>query len=163
MPKTYAEHQEFKNAVTAMRHKIDEENFEEAISKAYRAHTETKVPFDIAELFSDPGLTSLSPSSPPFFHLLSALKEFTERPPHTLPLSASLPDMHSETSGYVHLQNLYKKQAEKEKQQFVEILKSRGVDAQPDMVDEFVKNAHALKIVRGRSWESFDKDPKALG
>lgn len=163
LPKTYAERQEFKNTIIAMRRKVDEENFEEAISQAYRAHTETKVPFDVAELFSDSGLTSLSPSSPPFFHLLAALKEFSEQPPFTLPLSATLPDMHSETSGYVHLQKLYKAQAEKEKQKFVAILKARGVDAQPDMVDEFVRNAHALKIIRGRSWESFDEDKKTLG
>ncbi len=30
---------------------------------------------------------------PPFFHLLAALREFCSRPPHSLPLSAALPDM----------------------------------------------------------------------
>lgn len=165
MPITDAECKEFKNAIAAMKHKYDEENFDEAISQAYRAHSETKVPFDILNLFSDPGLTSLSPSSPPFFHLLAALKDFTERSsiPNALPLSATLPDMKADTKSYIHLQKLYKARAEKEKQEFIQILEARGVDAQPEMVDEFVKNAHGLRIIRGRSWESFDSDPKALG
>lgn len=69
-----------------MKKKPDEENFDEAIAQAYRVWTETKVSYDVLQLFKDPALKSLSISHPsplaptpnPFFHLLAALKSFTE-------------------------------------------------------------------------------------
>jgi NEDD8-activating enzyme E1 regulatory subunit len=152
-----------------MKRKFDEENFDEALSQAYRALSDTKVPFDIAELFSDPVLASpLTPTTPLFFHLLDALRAFTEQAPFTLPLSASLPDMKADTKSYVHLQNLYKEQAKQERETFTGILRERtkkvGLEEVPEeAIDEFVKHTHALRIVRGRSWTSFDKEAKALG
>lgn len=162
-PKTYAEKNEFKKSILAMKKKVDEENFDEAVAQAYRAWTETKVPFEINELFSDPGLSILGPSSSPFFHMLAALKTFTEQPPYTLPLTSTLPDMKADTSNYIHLQKLYKSRAEEEKTQFAAIVKSQGVEASPAMVDEFVRNAHGLKIVHGKSWGSFDENRAELG
>lgn len=146
-----------------MKRKPDEENFDEAFAQAYRAWTETKVPSDIVELFEDPALKVLSPSSPPFFHLLAALKTFTEQPPYTLPLSANLPDMKADTKGYVHLQKLYKARAEEEKNRFKEILEERSVQVDSRMVDEFVRNAHGLKIVRGHRWAALDENPETIG
>lgn len=163
-PKTYAEKNEFKKLITAMKKKADEENFDEAVQQAYRAWTETKVPSEIAELFSDPALSSLGPSSQPFFHLLSALKEFVERSPgKTLPLSSTLPDMKSDTANYIHLQKLYKARAEEEKAQFAAILRERGVQVDPAIIDEFVRNTHGLKIIRGKRWGTLGEDPVSLG
>lgn len=146
-----------------MKKKPDEENFDEAIAQAYRAWSVTKVPFDIAQLFDDPALATLSPTSPPFFHMLAALKTFTERPPHTLPLSATLPDMKADTTNYVHLQRLYKTRAEEEKSQFATILTENGVQLEPDMIDEFVRNAHGLKVVRGCRWDVLSENPQLTG
>jgi amyloid beta precursor protein binding protein 1 len=42
-PKTYAEKQEFKKAILAMKVKQDEENFDEAEAQAYRCWSESKV------------------------------------------------------------------------------------------------------------------------
>lgn len=143
-----------------MRVKIDEENFEEAEAQAYRCWTTTGVPSEIAELFSDPNLSNLSAESPPFFHLLDALRQFSEQPPYTLPLSSTLPDMKANTSSYIDLQKLYKTRAEEEKAVFRSFLKFPVDDA---LVDLFVKNCHAIKILRGKKWGSFTKDPNDLG
>lgn len=123
-----------------------------------------QVPFEIQQLFDDPRLTSLSPSSPPFFHLLNALREFTKLPPYTLPLSSTLPDMKSDTTSYIHLQKLYKAQAEREKDIFKKLLSdlSPTVTFDRAMVDDFLKNSHGLKIIRGSKWGTFDKNYDAV-
>jgi NEDD8-activating enzyme E1 regulatory subunit len=102
--------------------------------------------------------------SDPFFHLVNALEIYTASPPHTLPLSSTLPDMKSDTAQYIHLQNLYRRQAEVEKAKFVEILRRVGAgfgesadkvtEAAVALSDDFVKNSHALKLLRGKVWGS---------
>jgi amyloid beta precursor protein binding protein 1 len=88
--------------------------------------------------------------------MLHALSIFTQREPYTLPLSPTLPDLKSDTTSYIHLQNLYKTQARVEKAQFVQILEEVQIKAgvpQPIpsvLVDEFVKNCHQLKILKGK-------------
>ncbi|KAJ7269884.1 hypothetical protein C8J57DRAFT_1323830 [Mycena rebaudengoi] len=158
-PQTTAEKKLFKEGVQAMKIKFDEENFDEAEAQAYRCWTETRVPGDIAALFQDPELSRLSPTSPPFFHLLHALRQFTLEPPHTLPLSSTLPDMKANTTSYIHLQKLYKARAEEEKATFKAFL---TVPIEDSLIDSFVKNAHGLKVLRGKKWGALDADPAAL-
>ena len=160
-PTTYAEKQEFKKSILAMRKKSDEENFEEAEAQAYRAWTPTTVPSEIKALFSDPKVLSLTTSSPPFYHLLYALSKFVEEQPyHALPLTSTLPDIKASTEAYIHLQKLYKKRSEEEKEIFKSYLK---VEVPEDMIDAFLKNSHALKLLRGKRWGALDADPQALG
>ncbi|KAN0082730.1 hypothetical protein V8E55_008525 [Tylopilus felleus] len=161
-PITIPERQEFKKHILAMKIKSDEENFDEAESQAYRCCTETKVPSEIAALFEDPAISSeaLRQNPSPFFHLLAALKEFTDQSEtHTLPLTSTLPDMKSNTTNYIHLQKLYKTRAEEEKQAFKSHLRAPVDDT---LVDLFVKNAHALQVLRGIQWGAFDQDKTAL-
>ncbi|KIJ56458.1 hypothetical protein M422DRAFT_239673 [Sphaerobolus stellatus SS14] len=164
-PQSYAEKQEFKKSIDGMRRKIDEENFDEAIAQAYRVWSATTIPSDIAALFNDPALQepsySLTPSSAIFFHLVRALKRFTEEPPHTLPLSSTLPDMKSDTKSYIHLQTLYKQQADEEKKKFKSFIGQELV-VDDDTIDEFVKNAHALRLLRGKQLGALDTDKDAL-
>jgi len=100
--------------------------------------------------------------APPFFHLLSALKAFAARPPHTLPLSSALPDMKASTQSYIHLQNLYKDQADQEKTVFKSLI-SPDVAISDDVIDAFVKNVHGIKVIRGSCWNALDEDATALG
>ncbi|KAF9043093.1 hypothetical protein BJ165DRAFT_1348611 [Panaeolus papilionaceus] len=159
-PTTYAEKKEFKKAIMDMRKKSDEENFEEAESQAYRSWTATTIPSEIQELFDDPKVKSVTASSPPFYHLVNALAKFVEeQPSRTLPLSSTLPDMKASTSAYIHLQTLYKRRAEEEKAAFKSYLQVPIAD---DMVDAFVKNSHALKLLRGQQWGASDKNGAAL-
>jgi hypothetical protein len=122
-----------------------------------------QVPSEIATLFEDPAISpeALRQNPSPFFHLLAALKEFTDQSEtHTLPLTSTLPDMKSDTSNYIHLQRLYKTRAEEETQAFKSHLRTHVDDA---TVDLFVKNAHALRVLRGKQWGAFDQDKAALG
>ncbi|KAF8123015.1 hypothetical protein EV363DRAFT_1229758 [Boletus edulis] len=161
-PQTTAERQEFKKRILAMKVKSDEENFDEAEAQAYRCWTETKVPSEIATLFEDPAISpeALRQKPSAFFHLLAALKEFTDQSEtHTLPLTSTLPDMKSDTTNYIDLQRLYKTRAEEEKHAFKSHLRAPVDDT---LVDLFVKNAHALQVLRGNQWGAFDQDRAAL-
>ena len=159
-PRTYQEKQAFKQAILDMRVKVDEENFEEAVSQAYRCWTETTIPSDITALLSDPVLSQLSLDSPQFYHLLEALRQFTLQPPYTLPLTSTLPDMKADTTNYIHLQRLYKAKAEEDKKIFRGLVR---VPVDEGVVDLFVRNSHHLKLMRGTKWGQLDKDPAALG
>lgn len=161
-PQSPAEKKAFKETLNQSKFKIDEENFEEAQAQAYRSWTESKVPPSVAQLFHDPQLDTLDASSPPFFHLLSALKVFAAQPPYTLPLSSALPDMKASTQSYIHLQNLYKDQAEQEKHVFKSLI-SPDIVISDDLVDAFVKNAHGIKVIRGSCWNALDENATALG
>ena len=144
-----------------MRKKSDEENTDEAAAQAYRAWGKTSVPSDISALFEDEKVRSLSPTSPPFFHLLHALQRFaTEQPSHALPLTSALPDMKASTESYIHLQRLYKARAEEEKAIFKSYLQ---VPIEDDTVDAFLKNSHALRLQKGKKWGALDAGPAALG
>jgi len=154
-PQTHAEKQEFKSILNAQRRTPDEENFEEAVAQAYRAWTPTTVPPHLIELFSDTTFVS----STPFGHLLAALRSFSERPPHVLPLTAALPDMKSDTESYVRLQNLYRTQAAEEREQFRSLLHT---PIESELVDLFVKNAHGVQLLKGARYGSLDASPEKL-
>jgi amyloid beta precursor protein binding protein 1 len=73
--------------------------------------------------------------------------------------------MHTSTETYVHLQKLYKARAEVEKVVFKEFLKKEngGENVDEEAVDSFLKNCHALKVLKGKKWGAFDTDREALG
>ncbi|KAI0710486.1 hypothetical protein C8Q76DRAFT_737619 [Earliella scabrosa] len=168
LPKTMAEKKEFKASILAMRIKPDEENFEEAEAQAWRVWSEPAVPSDVQALFSLPSLPTSPHHNATFHALLHTLAEFTKDPsgPGTIPISATLPDMKSDTKSYVQLQNLYRQAAETERDKFKEILAAKypevAKSANPDEVDTFVKNAHHLRVLRGKQLGAFDKDRDAV-
>lgn len=154
-PQTHAEKQEFKSVLNAGKRTPDEENFDEAVAQAYRAWSSTDIPPHLVELFSDTTIPST-----PFGYLLDALRSFSRQPPHVLPLSATLPDMKSDTENYVRLQNLYRTQAAEEREQFRGLL---GVPVQSELVDLFVKNAHGVQLLKGARYGALDAAPDKLG
>jgi NEDD8-activating enzyme E1 regulatory subunit len=151
--------QAFKQLVAGMKRKFDEENFEEAEAQAYRAWTTTTVPSDISPLLSLPEVMAATASSPPFVRLLAGLKAFTEREPYVLPLTATLPDMKADTANYIKLQNLYKRHAEEERAVFKSLVPGYVDD---DLVTTFVKNAHALRLLKGKKLGEFDMNQDAI-
>jgi NEDD8-activating enzyme E1 regulatory subunit len=66
--------------------------------------------------------------------------------------------MKASTTSYIHLQKMYKKRAEEEKEIFKSYLK---VDVNDAVVDSFVKNSHAVRVMRGRQWGKLETS--ALG
>ncbi|KAI0746401.1 hypothetical protein C8Q80DRAFT_1174962 [Daedaleopsis nitida] len=168
LPKTAAEKKEFKKTIMDMRIKPDEENFEEAEAQAWRVWSEPAVPSDIQALFSLPPLPTSPRHNATFHALLGALAEHVKDSlgTGTLPISATLPDMKSDTKSYVQLQNLYRQAADAEKNRFQEILAEKFPEmakaANQDEVDSFVKNAHHLRVLRGKQLGAFDTDHEAI-
>ena len=139
LPSSYTDKESFKAKLRSLKLKPDEENIEEAEAQAWRAWSEPavrrsisnitpnhngfclKVPSDILDLFNIKPLTSPNSTTPELnssFHaLLHTLSKFVSDPsgPGTLPLSASLPDMKTDTESYVRLQVLYREWAKVEK------------------------------------------------
>jgi amyloid beta precursor protein binding protein 1 len=78
--------------------------------------------------------------------------------PHLPPVSPSLPDMHSSTTSYVALQNLYKRQYMDDLQKFATILLEvlKEADLQPEAIpsteiESFVKNIGGVDVIKGTS------------
>lgn len=141
-----------------MRAKPDQENVDEAHRAAFRAYPFAQVPAEIVQLLASSHLASLTADAPVFDRLLGALRAFVDT--HgALPLSAALPDMHADTASYVRLQTLYKARADAEKVEFTALVVG---DVDPALVDAFVKNAHALRVLSGRRFGALDADPDAV-
>ena len=114
----------------------------------------------VTTLYSDTSSARLDDprsQSKSFFLLLRALRTFVLTTSH-LPISASLPDMKSSTSAYVALQSLYKTKAKEDLEAvkicLAEVLGNVGLDEDAvgeAEIDEFVKNAAGLKVLRGRN------------
>jgi NEDD8-activating enzyme E1 regulatory subunit len=68
--------------------------------------------------------------------------------------------MKADTARYIHLQNLYKVRAEEEKKTLKGHL---AVPVEDSVVDTFVKNAHRLKVLRGKRYGAIEEDPAAFG
>lgn len=146
-----------------MRKKPDEENFEEAEAQAWRCWSKTTVPSETQTLFRDPKIFNATPENDkPFYKLVRALKQFTEEY-GALPVTSGLPDMKASTGAYVELQKMYRRRAAVESEKFVAFLGSNKDGVTEDMVDAFLKNSHALKLLRGRKWGALDTDKEALG
>jgi hypothetical protein len=144
--------------VFEMRVKPDEENVDEAHRAAFRAYPFAQIPFEIQALLDSPHIDTLTVDAPVFDRLLDALKAFVGA--HgALPLNAALPDMHADTANYVRLQTLYKARANTEKAQFRALVQGDVDDA---LVDAFVKNAHALRVLHGRRFGELDADKDAI-
>jgi NEDD8-activating enzyme E1 regulatory subunit len=71
-----------------------------------------------------------------------------------------LPDMKSDTEGYVRLQNIYRTQAAIECEQFRSLLQ---VPIEKELVDLFVKNAHGVQLLKGTRYGALDAAPERLG
>jgi amyloid beta precursor protein binding protein 1 len=105
--------------------------------------------------------------------LLHALGEYLKTHPLP-PISPTLPDMHSSTTAYIALQNLFKDQHRSDLAEYKSVLGSvlerLGMlpDTIPDEeVEGFVKNSSAVAIIKGaplsESKRPKDKLRKVLG
>lgn len=89
----------------------DEQNFDEANSEL-NTYLVQSVPETVSAVLEDPKAKVLSSESLDFWVVSFALREFVEANGR-LPLSGSIPDMHSDTESYTALQNaFYEKAAE---------------------------------------------------
>ncbi|CDZ96241.1 NEDD8-activating complex, APP-BP1/UBA5 component [Phaffia rhodozyma] len=162
---------EFLTLIDQQRRHGDEENFAEAQEKGFLATQTTKIPSEILELFEDPSCENVTKNSKNFWLLIRALRSFVRLPlsegggDGLLPTSSFLPDMKSDTQSYVALQTVYKTKAKEDVVAFQgclsKVLLEIGLDEDAvgeDEVEDFVKHAAFLKVIRGRSLEQERKE-----
>lgn len=108
-PSTFDEKVQFKLLIKSGMRSPDQENFDEAIANVWRACGKTSIPADVLNVFSDPLCRTLSSSSSNFWILARAVADFIASPQGNgmLPVSGILPDMKSDTTRYIALQNTY--------------------------------------------------------
>mmetsp|Transcript_17264 Transcript_17264/g.39818 ORF Transcript_17264/g.39818 Transcript_17264/m.39818 type:complete len:559 (-) Transcript_17264:1531-3207(-) len=170
-PKTSAEKDAFKRTLDDMQLSpaLDEENFCEAKSQARHVLAPFEVPSEVSSLFRDDKASHDSTCDDAFWILVRGLKMFVEAEgAGRLPLSGSLPDMHSDTKSYVELQTLYKNKAAAECAIVLahvrKVLQQLGkpIDhVTPEDVALVCRNATNLRLVRTRSIEEEYTKPKA--
>ncbi|WVF70271.1 hypothetical protein IAT40_005060 [Kwoniella sp. CBS 6097] len=158
LPETSEEKAQFKEALKNEKVKGDEENYDEALAQAYRVWNQSEVPWEIKQLLDDESVKNVSSGSKNLHILLNTLAQFVASPPYLPPTSPSLPDMHSSTTSYIALQNLYKAQYQADLARFrsllSEVLGKIGLaeDSIPiEEVEGFVKNIGGVGIIRGRA------------
>uniref|UniRef100_A0A1E1X2X7 NEDD8-activating enzyme E1 regulatory subunit n=1 Tax=Amblyomma aureolatum TaxID=187763 RepID=A0A1E1X2X7_9ACAR len=136
-----------------------EENFEEAVKAVNRSLNATVVPREVKELFEDEACLTITAESKPFWVMMRALKDFVENEgAGALPVRGTLPDMTSDTDRYVKLLNIYRAEAEKDVQAVYRRVQQllNTIGKPEDFITEadvklLCKNAHAVRLVRGRS------------
>ncbi|KAG8196579.1 hypothetical protein JTE90_014140 [Oedothorax gibbosus] len=167
IPKNMKEKNALKDLINASMRKNDEENFEEACKAVNGSISKTTVPSEIRAILNDPNCEELTPESKSFWILVKALKEFVDNEGQgCLPVRGVIPDMTSDTNSYIKLQNIYRAKAEEDAQ----VIYRRAQDnlcrlgKPPNSISEqevkvFCKNAHCLRVLRGRSIEE-EYNPK---
>ncbi|KAL7419270.1 hypothetical protein Q5752_006107 [Cryptotrichosporon argae] len=158
LPETSEEKAKFKAMLKGLKRKGDEENFEEAESQAYRVWNKSEVPYEVQQLLQDPSVRDVSANSKNLHFLLHALGIYLKDTPHLPPVSPSLPDMHSSTTSYVALQNLYKQQFKHDLGVYSGILEKvlervgLPADAVPsEEVEGFARNVAGVGMVKGNA------------
>ncbi|KAL7536428.1 hypothetical protein ACHAXR_007154 [Thalassiosira sp. AJA248-18] len=184
-PETFAEKAAFRKLVPEMAKNINNEiNFEEAVREAHLVWADGRISEDVkmvlervdeesffgAAIQSDMEVEggSNSPKIPSHvlqFQLLAlALKRFLKQNDDYPPLEGTIPDMTSDTTRYVALQEAYQQQAGKDRSAVSELVKSlleeckqksNGCDLRvstptDDEVLTFCKNARYLRILETR-------------
>ncbi|KAK8866119.1 hypothetical protein IAR55_001270 [Kwoniella newhampshirensis] len=156
IPQTSEEKTEFKELLKSEKQKGDEENYDEALAQSYRVWSKSEVPWELKQLLEDDTVNNVSVNSKNLHILLHALGRYVSSPPHLPPTAPSLPDMHSSTTSYIALQNLYKTQYQQDLSRFqallVAVLNNVGLpeDAIPqEEVESFVRNVGGVGVIKG--------------
>ncbi|KAJ3091270.1 NEDD8-activating enzyme E1 regulatory subunit [Quaeritorhiza haematococci] len=173
LPSTSAERAEFKELIRSKQRSDanEQENFEEAMSMAYRAWAPTQVPASTKAILDDPACQKLTSQSSNFWVIARAVKDFVDNEGEgCLPLAGTVPDMKSDTESYVALQTAYRSKARQDcaaiKSRVSALLTSPSVERPADSisaeeVERFCKNAGHVKLMRYRSLK--DEHNKAKG
>jgi len=160
-PETRADKDAFKKEVARQALKAEEENFAEAGKAALKAWTPPRIPDEVQAILRDEKAANLKGDKcDEFWALAAALREFVEHEGRgELPLSGAIPDMTSDTTGYITIQRIYHEKAASDiaavAARVDDILAKLGrpYSISPDTIKKFCKNARFLKVVRYRSLE----------
>ncbi|CAA7405591.1 unnamed protein product [Spirodela intermedia] len=165
-PTTREEKKEFKDLIKSYMIDLDEENYKEAVEAAFKVSASLGISSHLRQIVNDSSC-DVDSSSPDFWVLVAALKEFVENEGGgEPPLEGSIPDMTSLTEYYINLQKIYQAKAEADclamEHRVRTILKRIGRD--PDAISKadiknFCKNARKLYVIRYRTIEDEFSSP----
>jgi amyloid beta precursor protein binding protein 1 len=147
LPITFQEKQDFRTYIKDNSRKWDQEvNYHEAQNNAYLAYTEKTVDTSHVE-----ALLQLASSKPTIVTLLNALLQFLTAHNGQAPLHGTLPDMTASTASYVHLQQLYHDQAQRD---FAEIASyCTSISIPEEVIRGFCANVFDLDVMVIRTLE----------
>jgi len=159
LPSKRAEQDEFKGLIKTMARNPDEENFVEALNRAYMAYTPYAIPDEIFSILEDQKAVNLVDD--PFWIVANAVREFVQNEGNgKLPLMGSVPDMHSDTDSFISLQGLYVHKSNHDMEcvrRYVNLnLEKLGHSTNvvsDSNVKLFCRNSLLLKVIRYRSFE----------
>lgn len=159
LPQNYTEKREFRSGYVEKlsRNIALETNFIEASQSVHRALQVTSIPKSLQELFEKSKITNDQLNLPVFWLYIRALKNFVELNDSMLPLPGNLPDMASNTTNYIGLQNIYREKAVQDQEgyaaELLKVFRSVGrleEEISKESVLSFCKNAAFLFV----SWGS---------
>ncbi|KAJ3020361.1 NEDD8-activating enzyme E1 regulatory subunit [Thoreauomyces humboldtii] len=161
LPSNGTERSDFKDLIRSTQRPdlLENQNFEEALSAAYRAWTPTTIPASINAIINDDRASKLSSKTPNFWFIAKAVQEFVANEGQGyLPLPGNVPDMHADSDSYIKLQTIFRAKAREDaatvSRRVQALLATVGEpsDRVPqDEIDRFCKNAGYLKVIRYRS------------
>ena len=175
LPSTFSERQEYKDIIKSWQLKVDdcpipEENFDEALLNVTKVWSPKPLPSDIARILEDEKVNTIDTSSESFWIICAALRRFVRETGH-LPVHPSIPDMHSSTSSYLKLQQVYQEKFNTEVSRIhaycQDILKHIGIDATTitvGMVQKVCLHCRSLRVIRPKRLYPLSEieTPKAL-
>lgn len=165
-PRNYEEKKKFKvEYIEKLSRNITlETNFFEAGLQIHRALQTTTVPKYLYELFQNEKIEDqfLSCDTPLFWLFIKALSSFVEH--HgALPLPGTLPDMVASTSNYITLQQIYRRKALEDQNEFARILGQilqrigKTEEVPFELIATFCKNSAFLYFSKGTTAEFSDR------
>lgn len=114
LPDTFDEKDAFKASIKEMGDIYTEENFEEALQNSVRAYLPYELRDEIKAVFQNPrcSVDQITAETSDFWILANAAKQYVDAH-QALPLPGAIPDMTSDTQGYIKLQKIYAAEAER--------------------------------------------------
>lgn len=151
------------------KHIIELENFDEAL----KAVNQVLVPSDyvpeetqavLKEL--DQALNDSDGLNRQFWLLVKGLKQFMQNNGNRLPLKGRIPDMTSDSTRYIELQNIYKQKSREDSEAVSAIIENfenedreRFVEISDSFLRTFCANSHCLRLIRaGRLNSQLDSE-----
>lgn len=155
-PSSFSEKKEFQKLVASKARTSNpeggEENFDEAVAAILKSINSPQVGSGCRDMFKMHSCTELSQSSPNFWIIANAIKQFYEKH-NVLPLPGGLPDMKATSSGYIQLQTIYKNKARADVSEVTETVRilETSLHKQSQIpaaeIEQFCKNASFVRVL----------------
>jgi len=160
-PSNRTEENEFKGLIRSMMRNVspapEEENFTEALNRAYLTNQRYSIPDEIQSILNDDKAVNLHDDQ--FWIIANAVRQFVHHEGQgKLPLMGTVPDMHSDTDSFINLQGLYVNKSTQDMEHVKRYVKHNlqhfgktGNEISDYTIKLFCRNSLLLKVIRYRS------------